>query len=143
MVEARRLLSQEDCALQINNIVFMGMVSESGPDLAPGPQLGRPVANAPTSVIDCHHRLCCAPQGEPLHNYDPVIAAIDILAEGLALSRNKIIVSSVGAVMIGLLNNRGTQRGGRSLRLLLPRKKAGVSFQYHDIKSVGVSHSPA
>ena len=36
--------------------------------------------------------------GEPLHNYDPVIAAIDIMAEGLELSRSKIIVSSVGAV---------------------------------------------
>lgn len=34
--------------------------------------------------------------GEPLHNYDSVLAAIDILAEGLSLSRNKIIVSTVG-----------------------------------------------
>ena len=34
-------------------------------------------------------------QGEPLHNYDPVLAAIDILADGLGLSRSKIIVSSV------------------------------------------------
>ncbi len=33
--------------------------------------------------------------GEPLHNYDSVLAAVDILAEGLELSRNKIIVSTV------------------------------------------------
>ncbi|GLI63461.1 hypothetical protein VaNZ11_006434 [Volvox africanus] len=34
--------------------------------------------------------------GEPLHNYDSVMAAIEILATGLELSRNKIIVSTVG-----------------------------------------------
>lgn len=34
--------------------------------------------------------------GEPLHNYDALLAAIDILAQGLQLSRNKIIVSTVG-----------------------------------------------
>ncbi|GLC46808.1 hypothetical protein PLESTB_001801100 [Pleodorina starrii] len=36
--------------------------------------------------------------GEPLHNYDAVMAAIEILATGLELSRNKIIVSTVGLV---------------------------------------------
>jgi adenine C2-methylase RlmN of 23S rRNA A2503 and tRNA A37 len=34
--------------------------------------------------------------GEPLHNYDVTMAALDIMAEGLELSRNKIIVSTVG-----------------------------------------------
>jgi hypothetical protein len=35
--------------------------------------------------------------GEPLDNYDNVVAAIDILAQGLELSRSKIIVSTVRA----------------------------------------------
>ena len=39
---------------------------------------------------------CTQGMGEPLHNYDSLLAAIDILAEGLSLSRNKIIVSTVG-----------------------------------------------
>lgn len=38
------------------------------------------------------------PQGEPLHNYDATLAAVDILAQGLELSRKKILVSSVGLV---------------------------------------------
>lgn len=36
--------------------------------------------------------------GEPFHNYEAVLAAIEILATGLSLSRNKIIVSTVGLV---------------------------------------------
>ncbi|GFR46078.1 hypothetical protein Agub_g7545 [Astrephomene gubernaculifera] len=36
--------------------------------------------------------------GEPLHNYEAVMPAIEILATGLELSRNKIIVSTVGLV---------------------------------------------
>ncbi len=53
--------------------------------------------------LTCHPSpvpLSCwlRPQGEPLHNYDPVLASIDILAEGLGLSRKKMVVSSVGLV---------------------------------------------
>lgn len=42
------------------------------------------------------HNIVFMGMGEPLHNYDPVIAAIDVMAEGLQLGRSKIIVSSVG-----------------------------------------------
>lgn len=34
--------------------------------------------------------------GEPLDNYHTTLSSIDILAEGLNLSRNKILVSTVG-----------------------------------------------
>lgn len=61
VVQARRYLAEQQVAIPIHNIVFMGM-------------------------------------GEPLHNFDAVMAAIEVLAVGLELSRNKIIVSSVGLV---------------------------------------------
>jgi 23S rRNA (adenine2503-C2)-methyltransferase len=36
--------------------------------------------------------------GEPLHNYDAVMAAVEILTGGLGFSHNKVIVSTVGLV---------------------------------------------
>ncbi|GAX77170.1 hypothetical protein CEUSTIGMA_g4615.t1 [Chlamydomonas eustigma] len=55
--------------------------------------------------------------GEPLHNYNALLAAIDILAEGLCLSRSKIIVSSVGLVP--------------EIRSFLDTKKAKLAVSLH------------
>ena len=46
------------------------------------------------------HNVVFMGMGEPLHNYDAVMAALDILSDhgGLMFSRAKVIVSSVGLV---------------------------------------------
>ncbi|KAG1672219.1 hypothetical protein FOA52_002920 [Chlamydomonas sp. UWO 241] len=53
------------------------------------PELQMPIAN-----------VVFMGMGEPFHNYDVVLAAVDVMAEpmGLKLSRNKIVVSTVGLV---------------------------------------------
>jgi len=57
--------------------------------------------------------------GEPLHNMDAVLAAVDVLADpaGLMLSRNKIVISTVGLVP--------------EMRAFLDSKKAKLAVSLH------------
>jgi len=89
-------------------------VSSSG-DGAPSPRATPALANpASASPHDRHERLrniVLMGMGEPLHNYDAVMKAIDILRDpnGLALGARKITLSTVGVVP-GILRLAEEQR---------------------------------
>ena len=75
-------------------------VSRSGRNKAEGPALAN--ASSP-SPHDRHERLrniVLMGMGEPLHNYDAVMKAVDILRDnnGLALGAKKITLSTVGVI---------------------------------------------
>jgi 23S rRNA (adenine2503-C2)-methyltransferase len=66
----------------------------------PSPALADPAHSSPHHRHERLRNIVFMGMGEPLHNYDPVMQAIDILRDsaGLALAGKKITVSTVGVV---------------------------------------------
>jgi 23S rRNA (adenine2503-C2)-methyltransferase len=64
------------------------------------PPLARPASPSPHDRHERLRNIVLMGMGEPLHNYDAVMTAIDILcdASGLALGAKKITLSTVGVV---------------------------------------------
>jgi 23S rRNA (adenine2503-C2)-methyltransferase len=65
-----------------------------------GATLARPASNSPHDRHERLRNIVLMGMGEPLHNYDAVMTAIDILRDptGLALGAKKITLSTVGVV---------------------------------------------
>jgi 23S rRNA (adenine2503-C2)-methyltransferase len=66
----------------------------------PAPALARPASASPHDRHERLRNIVLMGMGEPLHNYDAVMKAIDILRDGngLALGARKITLSTVGVV---------------------------------------------
>ncbi|MEO6996094.1 MAG: 23S rRNA (adenine(2503)-C(2))-methyltransferase RlmN [Lacunisphaera sp.] len=66
----------------------------------PGTALAEPLSHSPHGRHERLRNIVLMGMGEPLHNYDSVMTAIDILRDptGLALGAKKITLSTVGVV---------------------------------------------
>jgi len=74
--------------------------SSRGGDAIPPPALAQPAAASPHARHERLRNIVLMGMGEPLHNYDAVMQAVDILRDpsGLALGARKITLSTVGVV---------------------------------------------
>ncbi len=77
-----------------------GLEPSEGAGSTPAPALAEPAHASPHHRHERLRNLVFMGMGEPLHNYDAVMQAIDILRDscGVALGAQKICVSTVGVV---------------------------------------------
>ncbi len=77
-----------------------GGTGPASPRLATAPTLSRPGSPSPHERHERLRNIVLMGMGEPLHNYDAVMKAADILRDsnGLALGAKKITLSTVGVV---------------------------------------------
>ncbi|MEY4489760.1 MAG: hypothetical protein RIQ79_2268 [Verrucomicrobiota bacterium] len=99
-----------DAVLRETAATSSGMSADVGLNVSSSSEIPRPTAAVPALADPAHpsphHRherlrnIVFMGMGEPLHNYDAVMQAIDILRDGagLALGAKKISVSTVGVV---------------------------------------------
>ncbi len=84
---------------QVSPAQYQPEVAKNAPPTAP-PPLANPASPSPHVRHNRLRNLVLMGMGEPLHNYDAVVKAIDILRDtgGLALGAGKITLSTVGVV---------------------------------------------
>lgn len=85
-------------AMHVDAVLRATAPAETSPDAAPA--LAQPASASPHERHERLRNIVLMGMGEPLHNYDAVMKAIDILRDpnGLALGAKKITLSTVGVV---------------------------------------------
>jgi len=85
-------------AMHVDAVLRATAPAEISPDAAPA--LAQPASASPHERHERLRNIVLMGMGEPLHNYDAVMKAIDILRDpnGLALGAKKITLSTVGVV---------------------------------------------